>query len=185
MSDLTIEFSGAVTVAGPKLQSDGKAAEEKLRELLGEAADAFIDTRKARDGGVFHITVMTPPEMRQVTEARVAEERKVDPTFSKNKAGEKVKLELQARIAASNLSADWRVEGIGRAEGGGHETYFVVLDWPGGKRMRHEFGLDPNRDFHMTIGFRGGDVHGVKKDRSTLIRDASVALRVAARFSRR
>lgn len=48
------------------------------------------------------------------------------------------------------------------------EAYFIVIDWPAASALRTELGL-PRMDFHITLGFSVKDIHGVKKDSSTLL----------------
>ena len=58
--------------------------------------------------------------------------------------------------------------GLGRAAQDGHEAYFRVVQWPEANRLRTQLGLQP-ADFHITVGFRTQDIHGVKKDWTTLV----------------
>jgi len=63
---------------------------------------------------------------------------------------------------------DWIDLGIGRQQNAQTETFFRVIKWDAANLFRQQFGLPPN-DFHVTIGFKSTDIHGVKKDESTLI----------------
>ena len=48
-------------------------------------------------------------------------------------------------------------------------TYlFRVLDWPAASAVRKRLGA-PNQDFHISVGYKSTDIHGVRKDASTLI----------------
>lgn len=58
--------------------------------------------------------------------------------------------------------------GLGKASDDEDEVYFVVVRWPEAQELRRAFGL-PKKDFHITMGFREKDIHGVPKDETTLI----------------
>lgn len=58
--------------------------------------------------------------------------------------------------------------GVGKATKGDKEAWYVVARCPAMDRWRSVHGLEPH-DFHITLGFRGGDVHDVPKDESTMI----------------
>ena len=78
-----------------------------------------------------------------------------------------------------NVEDDWVPLGLGctRRPGaatadGAHasqpDVFFMVVRWPGGQRARRMMGLS-EADFHITLGFRDVDVHGVRKDETTII----------------
>lgn len=48
------------------------------------------------------------------------------------------------------------------------KVYFKVVEWPSAAEFRKLAGLSP-KDFHITVGYTISDIHGVKKDRSTLV----------------
>ena len=74
----------------------------------------------------------------------------------------------EAVVASGSGSSCGPVElGLGRASKDGCVAFYRVLAWPEVDRIRAELGLDPH-DFHVTVGFKTADVHGVKKDASTL-----------------
>lgn len=83
----------------------------------------------------------------------------------------KVTKELVSELLWSFVDAvesDWKALGRGQVEHDQCTATYVVLDWPTANAWRHTLGLAP-ADFHITLGFSSHDVHGVKKDRSTLI----------------
>jgi hypothetical protein len=43
-------------------------------------------------------------------------------------------------------------------------AFMTVRDWPAGRSFRASLDL-PARDFHVTLGFIGADVHGVPKNK--------------------
>ncbi len=63
---------------------------------------------------------------------------------------------------------DWAAVGLGRVAQDDSESMFVVLDWPAANVWRATLGL-PRQDFHVTLGFSRCDIHGVCKDKSTLV----------------
>jgi len=69
---------------------------------------------------------------------------------------------------SSHLTTPLTDLGIGRASLDDHAAYFRVLHWPQANELRQVIGLTPV-DFHITIGFCQQDVHGVRKDQSTLV----------------
>lgn len=159
------EFAGAITVSSSAIEAIQREGEKDLTALIGDEAEAYIDARRKRDGSKAHVTVVGPPEARQVLEQFAKEAIEADPTISKGKAKDAAK----ARI--KEMLADWRVDsirsrGLGKAEAGSNEAYFMVLDWPEGRKLREALGLDGDgQDFHVTVGFKGADVHGVRKNR--------------------
>lgn len=58
--------------------------------------------------------------------------------------------------------------GLGRVAHEDTVAVFVVLEWPAANALRVSLGLPP-QDFHVTLGFSRTDVHGVRKDKSTLV----------------
>lgn len=159
------EFTGAIMVSSPKIESIQQDGANDLIALLGDDAHELIEARRKRDGSKAHVTVVSPPEARQVMDEFAKEAIEADPTLSKGKAKDAAK----ARI--KEMMADWKVgnirsRGLGKAEAGSNEAYFVVLDWPEGRKLRESLGLDGDgQDFHVTVGFKGADVHGVRKNR--------------------
>ena len=151
------EMKGAIMFSSSAVQSAQKKGEEILANLVGqEAADEMIAARKQRDGNKAHITVAGPKDAKDA----VAERAKKDGS-SKGAAEKALKEEL-----ASMRGGSFTVKGLGHAESGGKEAYFVVIDWSEGEKIREQLGLDPRgQDFHITVGFKGGDVHGVPKNR--------------------
>lgn len=137
------------------------AAQEKgekiLIDLVGqEAADEMIAARKQRDGDKAHITIAGPKDAKKAIEIRAQKDG------SSKGAAEKAVKEDPTSMQGGNFT----VKGLGKAEGGGNEAYFVVLDWTSGAEIREKLGLDRDgQDFHITVGFKGGDVHGVRKDK--------------------
>lgn len=68
----------------------------------------------------------------------------------------------------SMIKNDWKLKGLGRAQQGEDETYFLVIDWESAQEFLDRMGL-PRRDFHITLGFKNNDIHNVPKNESSLI----------------
>jgi len=104
--------------------------------------------------GEYHITVLDPRDAKVLKQAHGCSNQGLE---------EWMKSQHGATISGTPQSL-----GIGRASDGSNEAYFEVIDWPEAQQWRGEQGLGP-KDFHVTVGFKGSDVHGVPKDRSTII----------------
>jgi len=162
-ASLTLAFVGNVGAKSTKIQDIGEKAADELKALVGEAeAEALIRNKLARDKGFFfHVTIISPPEVKDIVNRMAA-----DKAMSKSKASDEFKAEVEAfGLTDSGLKS----LGLGKAEKGSDVAYFAVLDWPDAQKLRAKFGLS-DFDFHTTIGFVKADVHGVRKNRSTLIR---------------
>jgi len=157
MNTTHIEMKGAIMFSSPAIHAAQEEGEKALIELVGqEAADEMIAARKQRDGDKAHITIAGPQDAKKAVADRAAKDG-----VSKGAAEKAVKEDL-----ASVKAGDFIVKGLGKAESGEKEAYFVVIDWPAGSEIREKLGLDPNgQDFHITVGFKGGDVHGVPKNK--------------------
>ena len=163
LASVEVAVKGNVGASSSKITQAGKQGTAELMELLPEQAEAMIAAKQLRDGaGKFHTTIISPPEVREVI-SFIAADRGV----SKGQAEKAFKQEVSE---SSFSDSDLKVLGLGSAEKGGNIAYFVVLDWPSARDLREKYGLDPKgQDFHITVGFDGADVHGVRKDRSTLL----------------
>ena len=162
-ASLTLAFVGNVGAKSSKIQGIGEKAADELKDLVGqEQAEVLIQNKLNRDKGFFfHVTIFSPPEVKDIVNKMAAEKG-----LSKSKASD----EFRAEVEAFGLSdSGLKSLGLGKAEKGSDTAYFAVLEWPAAQDLRAKFGLSPF-DFHTTIGFDKADVHGVRKDRSTLIR---------------
>ena len=161
-ASLTLAFVGNVGAKSSKIQGIGKKAADELKELVGpEQAEVLIQNKLNRDKGFFfHVTIFSPPEVKDIVNKMAAEKG-----LSKSKASD----EFRAEVEAFGLSdSGLKSLGLGKAEKGSDVAYFAVLEWPDAQDLRAKFGISPF-DFHTTIGFDKADVHGVRKDRSTLV----------------
>lgn len=118
--------------------------ELRLQRLLGEECFTQARAQKAlRDGTLQgHVTILTPQDVRAL------KRRGVTP-------------ELPGSTSLSLV-------GVGTASVGERQAWFVICEAPAIQEWRGSLGLPPH-DLHSTLGFLGGDVHGVPKGRGTLI----------------
>jgi len=71
-------------------------------------------------------------------------------------------------LNGQTIPGKWKSLGVGSVSKGADTAYFEVISWPEAQAWRKELGLG-EKDLHITIGFKGSDVHGVPKDKSTII----------------
>jgi hypothetical protein len=127
----------------------------------------YIDNRITRDSGdSFHITIITPPEVRAIIK-----DLKEKEGLSGGQAKKAAKEKLMAD--AANLPSTYKIGGTKSVEGPGDGAvgtkgadsiaFFKVIDWNEAQELRTKYGLQP-KDFHITLGIGdNGDVHGVDK----------------------
>jgi hypothetical protein len=105
--------------------------------------DQIVRKKAERDGeDHFHMTVITPPEYRRLMNEK--------------------RFELPSKAFRVQL------EGVGTASNERSQTWFAVAHSTAVDHYRYSLGL-PRHDLHITLGFTEKDVHGVKKDASTLL----------------
>ena len=127
----------------------------------------YIDNRIARDGeDSFHITIITPPEVRAIIK-KLRAEGGLTGGQAKKVAKEKLlsdaaKLELSYTIGDTK-SVEGQGDGSVGEKGSDSVAFFKVVEWPAAQALRKDYGL-PEKDFHITLGIGdNGDVHGVDK----------------------
>lgn len=104
---------------------------------------------RLQDRGEWHITVMSPQELRALK-------------------GKHPELETDVFELPISGGKGARYKGLGRQQKGDKTVYYVIVDWPAAQQFRAKYGL-PKYDFHVTLGFIGGDIFDVPKDLSTKI----------------
>lgn len=67
------------------------------------------------------------------------------------------------------MQDDWVDHGLGMVEEGENAAWFKVISWPSANLFREDLGL-PSADFHITLGFRYKDIHGVSKGKKSLMK---------------
>jgi atypical dual specificity phosphatase len=110
-----------------------------------EIPQEYINNRVKRDGEHHHITLI-----------------------QKNELESKVMIDLLETIKTCKYYSKMFNIGIGRATKGNEEVYYQIIYWPIGNEIRRELNLPP-KDFHVTLGFKNKDIHGINKGYSTLI----------------
>ena len=119
---------------------------EKLKEILGDEYDIYINNQQTRDGGHYHITVINVMDCNRLSkEMGMA-------NFVKS-------IELALNYEVDDLE----MLGIGMAKKGDNTAYFVVCNSDKLEAVRTRFNL-PKHDFHITLGFNAKDVFGVPKN---------------------
>ena len=132
---------GQAYLAGKINKADITQYLEQLKMILGDKYDTFRQHQSARDHSQFHVTVVNPLEYQTLTD-------------KDSLMNEKLRVQLH---------------GLGRVSQGQHTSYFVVATSTDGEFLRQKILLKP-KDFHITLGFKAKDVHGVAKNEKTLIK---------------
>ena len=119
---------------------------DQLKTLLDkEEYEIYIDNQKKRDHEDYHITVINVAEYNN---------------FTKNGFDKFINsLEPIFRYEIDDI----KLQGIGTAEKSGNRAYFIVCQSDKLEAIRSRYDL-PERDFHITIGFKWKDVFGVRKN---------------------
>jgi hypothetical protein len=118
----------------------------KLKEILSDDYDVYIDNQQKRDHGSYHITVVNVMDYNKLSKEMGISSfiNSLDPIF---------KYEID----------DIKMLGIGTARRNENQTYFIVCKSDKLDSIRKRYNL-PEHDFHITIGFKWRDVFGVRKN---------------------
>ena len=153
----------------------------------------LLQKRVKRDGPIHHITLMTRPEINTALKNLTATKEyaqlfnEEQNTIMKH-GSEEEKIEILMNVISKVVSCDYEAVGLGKVSqeeqpnvdsvgGSSHsqseekklnEAYFVIINWPSAQRLRAILGLEPYH-FHITVAYKFGDIHGVMKDKSTLL----------------
>jgi len=119
----------------------------QMKEHLGENFEEYHKLQQSRDHGKFHMTFMSVMEFNSV---------------SKQVGFDKFTSYLD-HLTKVNFD-DIKLLGLGTAEKAGNKCFFVVLNSDLLQAARQNLGLD-EKDFHITLGFKYKDVHGVPKNK--------------------
>jgi hypothetical protein len=118
---------------------------DALRAYLGEADfRLYTHNQQLRDRSSYHITFVNPREHALIGPPR-----------------------LEGLVGGLGPV---EMLGIGVAERAGDRAFFVVCESAFFQGLRRQLGLAQS-DLHVTLGFDTADVHEVRKDRGTLIRN--------------
>lgn len=114
---------------------------EAFRDAVGEDVELMEQNKAQRDRGyVYHLTVVTPPEMKTAAEGLTDFPETVNLTYL----------------------------GVGRATDGPNDAWFVVCKSEEIAAWRRNNGLDP-KDLHITLGFNPKDVHTKPKGEGSIV----------------
>jgi len=118
---------------------------DKLKNILGDEYQTYVNLQQTRDRGKHHITVINVEEYN-----RLSGQMGMDKFINS--------LELIFNYEVD----DMKLMGVGKAERAGNVAYFVPVKSEKLAAIRKRFELD-EKDFHITLGFKWKDVHGVPK----------------------
>ena len=118
----------------------------QLKDILGEEYDVYVSNQQKRDLGSHHVTVLNVSEYNNLTQEIGLDKfiNSLEPVF-------------KAQVD------DLRFMGLGKATKNENTAYFVVLKSDLLQEVRRKYGLS-EKDFHITLGFKHKDVHGVPKN---------------------
>lgn len=119
---------------------------DKLKDIIGDEFDIYINNQKTRDRGKNHITVINVMEYNNLVKSIGMDSfiNSLDTVFN---------YEVD----------DIKLMGIGTASKNGNSTYFIVVKSEKLDDIRSKYNL-PSHDFHITLGFKWKDVFGVRKN---------------------
>lgn len=118
----------------------------QLRDILGDNYETYTKLQQIRDNGKYHLTFLTVSEFNQK---------------SKELGYDKFS-QFLGNVQKSNID-DLKLLGLGTSEKSGNIAYYIVCKSELLDGGRNNFNLDP-KDFHITLGFKDRDVHGVRKN---------------------
>jgi len=132
---------------GIKIQeTEVKPFLEQLKDVLGDQYEEYTSNQKKRDSDGYHIKVINVIDYN-----RLSQENGID------KFVNSLDQVLKASID------DLKLLGVGKAQKNENTAYFVVCKSDLLDEVRRMYNL-PEKDFHITIGFKHKDVHDVRKN---------------------
>jgi hypothetical protein len=128
----------------------------QLKDLLGEQYNEYVSNQQNRDGG-YHITVLNVIDYNKLSKEMGIDKfiNSLDPI-------------LKADID------DIKLIGLGSAKKNENNCYFVVVKSDLLQEVLRKYDL-PEKDFHITLGFKHKDVHGVRKNEVLKLTDPFLA----------
>ncbi|KAI9033985.1 hypothetical protein CLU79DRAFT_726516 [Phycomyces nitens] len=115
-----------------------------------------IQNRQNRDGPEFHVTIISPPDCKELAIKR-------DLSMAKKAKSDTLKQLLrEASAHCLNVWQDPIDLGPGRIVTKGNQTFFRVIHWPIGQVLRRKMGLKNPAFFHITTGFDPSDIYEYK-----------------------
>ena len=141
---------GQVYLGGVVSRADLLPYLSQLKSHLKEKFEDYRANQAARDHQLFHMTLLSPNEYLLADKTMLA-------TMFSSEGNNNVTPELTISLL-----------GLGYVEKDDKSTFFVVAQSTDAQYIRQQLLL-PNKDFHVTLGFKPSDIYGVKKDLSTLM----------------
>jgi hypothetical protein len=117
-----------------------------MQDLIGENFLEYVENQKKVELGGYHITIISSFEYKTLLS-----EYGIDKFI--NKLDHILKVQID----------DLKLLGLGKAEKSGNVSYFVVCKSDLLDEIRRIFNL-PEKDFHITLGFKHKNVEGVRKN---------------------
>eukprot|EP00286_Rhodomonas_abbreviata_P021541 CAMPEP_0181295212 /NCGR_PEP_ID=MMETSP1101-20121128/4022_1 /TAXON_ID=46948 /ORGANISM="Rhodomonas abbreviata, Strain Caron Lab Isolate" /LENGTH=926 /DNA_ID=CAMNT_0023399939 /DNA_START=126 /DNA_END=2906 /DNA_ORIENTATION=+ len=127
------QLRNVVAVYGSSIDGIAKA-------FLSQVPEKCSQRRQERDGESYHITVLSPDEVKQINAGEVEKHF--------------------GQVSQDDIIA----LGVGKVG----NVWFCVIESPVLQRGRKALGL-ASKDFHITLGFEDGDSHTIRKDARTLV----------------
>lgn len=125
----------------------------QLKDILGDQYNEYVSNQQKRDNGSHHITIINVIEYNRLSQELGMDKfiNSLEPVF---------KLEID----------DIRLIGIGKGTKNENTVYFVVVQSELLNEVMNKYDL-PKKDFHITLGFKHKDVHGVRKNEVLKVND--------------
>lgn len=117
---------------------------QRLKEYIGDDFDEYTKNQQDRDLGHYHCTVLNVAEYNKIISADINN------------------VNILNEIMTS-VEFDLKLLGLGSAQRNGNKAYFIVCSSEKLQEFRRRFGFE-EKDFHITLGFKWKDVHGVRKN---------------------
>ncbi len=127
----------------------GRAVQKAGEQISANAPVNAVRERESKRGVAYHVTLLGPKEL-----------------------GGRDSVALLDSAFSALKGSTFTVKGLGKCEDFGRTAWFAVVEWEDAQRWRESWGFPP-MDFHITVGFDGGDVYTQAKDESTLIKQYS------------
>ncbi|MEO6508436.1 MAG: hypothetical protein ABIO02_00630 [Patescibacteria group bacterium] len=121
-----------------------------LSETLTKLNETLNTSMVARPDG-FHLTIISPPEsgtLSQLTSEQIKRLQQINQDILQGKGVELTGIGFIDGSNADNM----------RAADKAKKTSFLTFSIPALQELRNEIGLS-EKDFHVTLGFEGGDIH--------------------------
>ncbi|MCG2693229.1 hypothetical protein L6279_03925 [Candidatus Parcubacteria bacterium] len=142
--ELTRERLADMQTLEVEITGDFNSVLQSVRESTGAKLEPRLDG--------FHLTIIGPTESKILStldDATLAELQQINEQIQR---GEGIAVKGIGFI--DGASSQYQMREVDRVK----KTAFVALDIPALQAFRQKVGLPP-KDFHVTLGFEGGDIH--------------------------